>query len=142
MARYEREGFCPCNEFMNLNLTNFTFGKHAQEVITMLRDFLPLAVYTENGFNKNGDYFSEALLKTDLLGIKIAQSIISLNFITKLNKILITDYINPLQIRGVRILSDDAYISDEGIYMCSENYFVLLKLFDEAGVLSVNIFKC
>lgn len=104
MARYESEGYCPCNSFMNPMLLPFEVTDEVVEMADYawehLRGVIPAMVYKKFRVNHSGAYVTELLLTQGKFGVEI---IVTLENMVKVNdstKVVLEDVINPDLVTG------------------------------------------
>lgn len=113
MARYENEGYCPCNSFQNPGLLPFEITEEViergNEVWDRLRGVIPAMVYKPNRVNYSGAYITELLLTQEQFSSEIMIILENLIEVDDTTKVLLEDVVNPGAVTGDIVKENDKF---------------------------------
>lgn len=113
MARYENEGYCPCNSFMNPQLMPFEatdeVAEMCDEAWAHLRGVIPAMVYKKDKVNNRGAYITELLLTQGKFSFEIIIILENMVKVDDTTKVLLEDVINPRAVKGDVVRENDNF---------------------------------
>lgn len=149
MAMYEKEGFCPNNEFLHYQMEKGPVSSLWERTREILGDRIGYMVYTEAGNSYYGSsYVVDCLVgATSTLGVEVAcklrDMIPNCKYAVNGRKILITDVINPFQMPGLSrgyVNEGSSYVGTDKLFVLEDNRYVV-GITDEKEAVHMYLFK-
>ena len=146
MAMYEKEGYCPNNEFVHYPMENGPVPVLWDRTREILGDRTGYMVYTEAGNSYYGSsYVVDCLVgSTTTLGVEVACKLRDLIqkcvYAETGRKILVTDVINPFQMPGLSGNIDTGFIGSDKLFVLEDNRYVV-GITDEEDAVHMYLFK-